>query len=63
MARAKAGEAVWGAVLGLVRVNQGPDNFFYVKFGGHREYTIFPEQVAGFIKVANDWLFLSETST
>jgi len=35
MARAKAGETVWGPLLGLVRVNQGPDDLFYVEFGGH----------------------------
>jgi len=63
MARAKTGETVWEAIFGLVRVNQGPDDFLYCEFRGYMVYTFFAEQVAGFIMVPNDRLFLSEAST
>ena len=63
MARAMIGEKSWNAFRRCARVNQGPDESFYLKIGGHAVYTFFDEQVAGPTVVPNDRPTLSEAST
>ena len=63
MARPMIGEMGWNAFIGCVRVDQGPDESFYPKIGGHPVYTFFDERIAGPTIVPDDRLSLSEAST